>query len=279
MKIRLSPSCRVHAARGCPSVVGSSSSSAAREPTTHQSCGRSPARSHAPDPTLASPAKQSARRLSSSSSRRARAAPGQPLGHPILYQPCSALGERQLEQGHGGVHHAGPRRSGTHQGRKMRPSCPLPAASLPVRPAQSAVRLCAGPRPTGQCMRRRGGPSTAASAPRSRRAPPPSGIAARSPGSPLPSALPAGAGQARPRAPALPLQGGGPGFAASGPPIAPALCTLGNRTTLSATSQAEPRCWEQRGVYSGRSRTRQTQQGVLVLSNPWLLARSRSSGT
>lgn len=64
----------------------------------------SSSRSHAPDSATASPAKQSARRLSSRNSRRARAAPGQPLGHPMLYQPCSALGERQLEQGHEGVH-------------------------------------------------------------------------------------------------------------------------------------------------------------------------------
>lgn len=89
----------------------------------------------------------------------------------MLYQPCSALGERQLEQGHGGVHHAGLRCSSTQQGRRMWPSCTLPAALLLLCPAPSAVRLCAWAPARRAVHAARGGPCTAASIHRSHRAP------------------------------------------------------------------------------------------------------------
>lgn len=126
-----------------------------------------------------------------------------------------------------------------------------------------------GPRQAGQCMRRGAGPARlrafiALTGPPS--PPAPSGIAARSRGG---RAVQPGQGARVPVSAISPLPGH------------PSHCMLGNPTTMPAITQARARCWEQRDVYSGWSRARQTQQGALVLSSPWLLARrrNRSSGT
>lgn len=82
VKLRLSPSRSVHSASACPSMVGPGSPSPAGEPVAGQSRSGCCCQSCVPDPAAASPAKQSAGRLSSSS-QQARAAPGQPPGHPM----------------------------------------------------------------------------------------------------------------------------------------------------------------------------------------------------
>lgn len=106
------------------------------------------------DPTTASPAEQSTA-TPSSSSRRARAAPGQPPGHPMAHRPRSALGERQLEQGHRAVPTLGPPHPRLQDAARLRLTWSIAVAASSLSPQCGSAP---GPRHARLCMRHRGGP-------------------------------------------------------------------------------------------------------------------------
>lgn len=163
VKLRLSPSRSVHSASACPSMVGPGSPSPAGEPVAGRCCSGCCCQSCVPDPTAASPAEQSTRRLSSSS-WRARAAPGQPPGQPMAqhraqcYERGSWSRDTVLSPHWAPGVPAGSRAGGCGQAAPY-----LQHRRCRIQPGRSAALH--GARHAGLCVRRRGGPGTAASIP------------------------------------------------------------------------------------------------------------------